>query len=551
MLNQKIFCLTLDVFRVGAKSLGKSNLSNCYLIRDYNEVVLINPGSERGFFSVLSDLQDLLRDLGDVKLKGILFGSESPSFCSCLPSLSVSFPDVPIYVHPEAVLDFKQFDVTNEIVPIDIGGVAFKFTSGRIVESISLPFLPTKNSLVFYDDSSKIIFSGYLCSSSSPVVVLSDGINGVNAYSQFLEKFIDVVPFIIKTIRQLENKDIKIVAPHYGEIIKGNVLQIFELIKAKYIDLDNELNIKEKEFFQQNTNQQANNEWHNALSFIEDIVNQISKSVRASGNLAVMIMDIDNLSQINHLYGNNIGNETIKNIAFFLKEKLPAEAVLYKLSGPAFACSFVNKTRSEIFPIADEIRNELSKSNLFVQKMTISVGLVSLDEIKTEIVSSNDIAQMMLKLCRNRVAIAKTQGMNLVCYSSSIYEDIKHKPKVLIIDNDETSYEILSVMMGKIGWMVSCAKDGIEALTTIEKMMPDIIISELIIPKIGGFEIRERLMEMSEFKRIPFMVLSYRKNDETIKRAISLGIVHYFRKPYNLQEVMGIASYLVKRTSIT
>ena len=349
-------------------------------------------------------------------------------------------------------------------------------------------------------------------------------------------------------MNKLENREIKIIAPHYGDIIEGNVLQVLDLIKEivkKEVEQYKELSVKDTVVSKQITTQ-IKEEWRNALSFIEEVVKQITESIRSRNNLAVMIVDIDNLSQINHLYGNEVGNETIRNVAFFLKERLPAGVQLFKLSGPAFACSFVNMTRSEVFPIADDIRNELSKSNLFVQKMTISVGLVSLDEVKTEKVSCSDVAQIMLKLCRNRVAIAKIQGMNLVCYSSSIYEDIKHKPKVLIIDNDETNYEILSIMMSKIGWMVSCAKDGMEALKTIETLVPDVIISELIIPKVGGFEIRERLLETSELKSIPFIVLSYRKNDETIQRAISLEIVHYFRKPYNVQEVIGVASYLVK-----
>ena len=172
MQNQKIFSLTLDVFKVGAKSLGKSHLSNCYLIRDYNEAILINPGSTKGVLTVLSDVKRLLYELGDIKLIGVLFGSESPSFCSGLQALSMSFPDVPIYVNQYVVSDFEQFDITNQIVPIRGEGIAFQFTSGRSLESINLPFLPTKNSLAFYDDSSKILFSGYLGSSHFQTEIL-------------------------------------------------------------------------------------------------------------------------------------------------------------------------------------------------------------------------------------------------------------------------------------------------------------------------------------------------------------------------------------------
>lgn len=70
-----------------------------------------------------------------------------------------------------------------------------------------------------------------------------------------------------------------------------------------------------------------------------------------------------------------------------------------------------------------------------------------------------------------------------------------------------------------------------------------------MVPKIGGFEIRERLLQFTELKKIPFIVVSHRKNDETILRAFNLEIDYYFKKPYNIIELIGLLTNKIKQVN--
>jgi CheY-like chemotaxis protein len=55
-----------------------------------------------------------------------------------------------------------------------------------------------------------------------------------------------------------------------------------------------------------------------------------------------------------------------------------------------------------------------------------------------------------------------------------------------------------------------------------------------------GFMIRETMLQSSILKNIPFIILSHKKDEETVQRALSLEIVHYLKKPYMLSELIGI-----------
>jgi response regulator RpfG family c-di-GMP phosphodiesterase len=89
------------------------------------------------------------------------------------------------------------------------------------------------------------------------------------------------------------------------------------------------------------------------------------------------------------------------------------------------------------------------------------------------------------------------------------------------------------------------AEEGVEAMQVVNQIVPDAIISEITVPKMDGFALKERLGRSSEMSRIPFVLLSHRKNEDLIRRAASLGILHYFQKPVPTVELAGVVGNLV------
>lgn len=85
---------------------------------------------------------------------------------------------------------------------------------------------------------------------------------------------------------------------------------------------------------------------------------------------------------------------------------------------------------------------------------------------------------------------------------------------------------------------VSTASNGKQALDAVTLMRPDLIISDLNMPEMNGVELLRKLQQHSEFREIPFVVLTSQTNDATFKKIMSMGAADFIRKPFNEEQLM-------------
>lgn len=120
--------------------------------------------------------------------------------------------------------------------------------------------------------------------------------------------------------------------------------------------------------------------------------------------------------------------------------------------------------------------------------------------------------------------------------------------KILIVEDEEILRDVLKEKLEQEKFVVTTAADGEEALASLKRQMPDLIILDLILPKKDGFEVLETIKADSKLKTIPVIVLSNLGQDEEIKKALALGAVDYMVKaqhPMN-EIVVRIKKYIVK-----
>ena len=149
----------------------------------------------------------------------------------------------------------------------------------------------------------------------------------------------------------------------------------------------------------------------------------------------------------------------------------------------------------------------------------------------------------------SRLRIARQSGGNTVCAASPTSDGGGLAAgTILIVDPEVERLRPLVRELEAGGVSVFTVSDGIEAMQLMNQVVPDVVISEVTVPKLNGFELRERLSRASEFSRIPFVLVSHRKNDDLLRQAASLGIVHYFRKPVSVSELTGLVKNLTGRS---
>ena len=265
---------------------------------------------------------------------------------------------------------------------------------------------------------------------------------------------------------------------------------------------------------------------------------------------ALLIINVDNLAKIKFPYGDKEVNEVLKNIVYIIDDIKDESSVLFRLQGVSFACYIPHTSRDVASKFAERLRNAIASSNKFIEKITVSIGLISLEEIREKDMVVNDLAEAIYNLGHMRVRLAKTMGMNIVCESSSVENYQEEIGKILIVDTDLVSIDVLRTFLESLNYHVITANDGEEALKLVERQTLDLIISEIMIPKIDGFLVREKLLSQSHTKNIPFILISHLKDDNSVKRAMGLEIDHYFKKPFMLSEILGVIKNKVKRKLI-
>lgn len=120
--------------------------------------------------------------------------------------------------------------------------------------------------------------------------------------------------------------------------------------------------------------------------------------------------------------------------------------------------------------------------------------------------------------------------------------------KILIVEDEEILRDVLEEKFKKEDFDTKVAIDGEAGLQAVEDFEPDLILLDLIMPKMDGFEVLEALKLNPKAKSIPVIVLSNLNQDEEIKKALALGAVDFLVKtqhPIN-EVVEKVRKYLLK-----
>ena len=120
-----------------------------------------------------------------------------------------------------------------------------------------------------------------------------------------------------------------------------------------------------------------------------------------------------------------------------------------------------------------------------------------------------------------------------------------HRPRVLIVDDDLAIIKFLRANLKAEDYEILTAMDGAEALQTIERELPDLVILDIMMPKMDGFEVCRRLREWSQ---IPIIMLSARGDVFDKVKCLDLGADDYITKPFGVGELIARVKTVLRRT---
>ncbi|MFT6420178.1 MAG: chemosensory pili system protein ChpA (sensor histidine kinase/response regulator), partial [Porticoccus sp.] len=116
---------------------------------------------------------------------------------------------------------------------------------------------------------------------------------------------------------------------------------------------------------------------------------------------------------------------------------------------------------------------------------------------------------------------------------------------VMVVDDSVTVRKVTSRFLLREGFSVITARDGLEAMTLLQEHRPDLMLLDIEMPRMDGFEVARRVKGSSELKQIPIIMITSRSGKKHRDRAFSLGVEHYMGKPYQEQELLKAMANLM------
>jgi DNA-binding response OmpR family regulator len=111
------------------------------------------------------------------------------------------------------------------------------------------------------------------------------------------------------------------------------------------------------------------------------------------------------------------------------------------------------------------------------------------------------------------------------------------RPLVLVADDDPDIVQLVALRLGRSGYEVMTASDGEQALNAALERAPDLALPDVMMPKLDGYQVTERLRENAITEHMPVILLTARVQEADIARGMDAGADDYVRKTFSTQEL--------------
>jgi len=118
--------------------------------------------------------------------------------------------------------------------------------------------------------------------------------------------------------------------------------------------------------------------------------------------------------------------------------------------------------------------------------------------------------------------------------------------RVLVVDDEPDLVRVLEFGLKASGYTVEVASDGQEGLKKAREIKPDVILLDLMLPKLDGYKVCRLLKFDDRFKHIPIIILSARTQEGDQTLALEMGANRFVTKPYDFAEILGYIETLLK-----
>ena len=110
---------------------------------------------------------------------------------------------------------------------------------------------------------------------------------------------------------------------------------------------------------------------------------------------------------------------------------------------------------------------------------------------------------------------------------------------IMIVDDSVTVRKVTSRLLERQGYDIVTAKDGVDAMEQLENVKPDLMLLDIEMPRMDGFEVTNLVRHHDMHSNLPIIMITSRTGEKHRERAFSLGVTHYMGKPFQETELLA------------
>lgn len=120
---------------------------------------------------------------------------------------------------------------------------------------------------------------------------------------------------------------------------------------------------------------------------------------------------------------------------------------------------------------------------------------------------------------------------------------------ILLVDDNEQNLELMSAYVEELGCQVRLARDGVEALEQVAAQRPDLILLDVMMPRMSGFQACKKLKSDEATREIPIVMVTALSEVSDVEHAVDVGADDFLSKPVNRLELLTRVRSLLKLAS--
>jgi chemosensory pili system protein ChpA (sensor histidine kinase/response regulator) len=116
-------------------------------------------------------------------------------------------------------------------------------------------------------------------------------------------------------------------------------------------------------------------------------------------------------------------------------------------------------------------------------------------------------------------------------------------PLVLVVDDSITVRRVTQRLLQREGYRVALAADGLQALERLAEEKPTVVLSDIEMPRMDGFDLARNIRADDKLKQLPIIMITSRIAEKHREHAKELGVDHYLGKPYSEEELLSLVRH--------